>query len=146
MPRFLPDTSCMIAALCTWHEHHTRATNEIERRLNQGEVLVVAASALVETYAVLTRLPPPHRLSPADTWTLLGANFTGDAVETASLTTDAYYRLLQSAPERSIAGGSIYDAVILASALTADVDALLTFNERQFRALAVPEIEIVVPA
>ena len=22
MTRFLPDTSCLVAALCSWHEHH----------------------------------------------------------------------------------------------------------------------------
>lgn len=53
----------MIAAVCAWHEHHTRATEEIERRLSRGEEMIVAAPALVEAYAVLTRLPPPHRLS-----------------------------------------------------------------------------------
>jgi len=25
MPGFLPDTSCMVAAVCPWHEHHDRA-------------------------------------------------------------------------------------------------------------------------
>jgi len=47
----------MVAALCAWHEHHERAIHEIERRLAQGELLIGAAPALVETYAVLTRLP-----------------------------------------------------------------------------------------
>ena len=36
---------------------------------------MVAAPALVEAYAVLTRLPPPHRLSPADALALLEADF-----------------------------------------------------------------------
>ena len=77
MPRFLPETSCLVAALCVWHEHNERAAREIERRLDRGESLVVAAPALVETYAVLTRLPSPHRLSPADSRALLEANFLG---------------------------------------------------------------------
>ncbi len=33
------------------------------------------APALVEAYAVLTRLPSPHRLSPADAWKLVKVNF-----------------------------------------------------------------------
>jgi hypothetical protein len=48
----------MIPVLCTWHEHHERATREIERRLDCGEKLIVAAPGLIEAYAVLTRLPP----------------------------------------------------------------------------------------
>ena len=66
MTRFVPDTNCMIAAVCTWHEHHERAADEIERRIERGETLCIAAPTVVEAYAVLTRLPPPYRLSPAD--------------------------------------------------------------------------------
>lgn len=53
----------MIAAICSWHEHHEAAIGEIERRLGRREAMVVAAPALVETYAVLTRLLP-HTASP----------------------------------------------------------------------------------
>ena len=75
MTRFVPDTNCMIAAVCTWHEHHDRAAEEIERRLERGETLFVAAHTLVEAYSVLTRLPPPYRLSPTDAFALIEANF-----------------------------------------------------------------------
>ena len=43
----------MIAAVCSWHEHHEAAANEIERRLAGRERMIVAAPALVEAYAVL---------------------------------------------------------------------------------------------
>ena len=145
MPRFLLDTSCMVAVICSWHEHHERAVQEVERRLDEGGVLVIAAPALVETYAVLTRLPPPHRLSPADSRTLLDVNFLRDATETVALDVAAYRFLLQRAPERSIAGGHIYDAVIVACAQAARVETVLTFNERQFVPLAADDLHIVVP-
>jgi len=143
--RFLTDTSCMVAAVCSWHEHHQRAIREIEQRLSGGEELLVAAAGLVEAYAVLTRLPPPHRLSPPYCRALLAANFMGDTAEIVALGADTYAHLLQSAPERNIAGGAIYDAVILESGLAAGADVLLTFNDRQFRALAGSAIQIVVP-
>lgn len=145
MPRFLPDTSCIIPVLCAWHEHHERATREVERRLDNGEILVVAAPGLIEAYAVLTRLPPPHRLSPSDSSALLEANFMNSAVEVAALEAAEYDRLLRSAPERGITGEAIYDAVILGCGLAAQADVLLTFNERQFRSLANGEVKIVVP-
>lgn len=145
MPRFLPDTSCMVAAVCTWHVHHARAAREIEHRLAGGEGIVVAAPALVEAYSVLTRFPPPHRLSPVEALALLEANFMGDAVEAAVLAPDEYRRLVRTAPEQGIAGGGIYDAVIMACALGAGAEALLTFNDRQFRPLAVQGIQVVVP-
>ena len=65
----------MIAAVCSWHEHHEAAANELERRLAARAKMIVAAPALIEAYAVLTRLPPPHRLSPPTALTLLEYNF-----------------------------------------------------------------------
>src|SRR5712692_5020904 len=109
MPRFLPDTSCAVPLLCVWHEHHLRAIREVDRRLDQGGVMVVAAPMLVETYAVLTRLPPPRRLSPAQCHGLLAATFLADSVEMVALDADACRQLLRGAPDRLIAGGSVYD-------------------------------------
>ena len=42
-PVFALDTSCMIAAVCAWHEKHAAAAREIERRLGQGERLAISA-------------------------------------------------------------------------------------------------------
>jgi predicted nucleic acid-binding protein len=108
--------------------------------------MVIAAPALVEVYSVLTRFPPPLRVSPSEAWRLLERSFLGDATEVAALDAAAYRRLLSNAPRQGTAGGRIYDAVIVACALAAKVDALLTFNERQFRSLTAGEIEIVVPS
>ena len=44
--------------------------------------MVIAAPALVETYAMLTRLPPPNWLAPLDCWALLEENVV-DTVEAA---------------------------------------------------------------
>jgi len=145
MPRFLTDTSCMVVAVCSWHEHHTCAATEIERRLGHGEDLFVAAAGLVELYAVLTQLPPPHRLSPLDAKQLVAANFMDGMAQIVALGAGSYRQILDTAPERNIAGGATYDAVIMASALAAHVDVLLTFNDRQFRTLTDLGVEIVVP-
>jgi len=136
----------MVAALCTWHEHHARAAQEIVRRLDDGEMLAVSAPALIETYAVLTRLPPPHRLSPSDSLALLASELHGQRrggrrPRGNRLSASAGHR-----PERGIAGGAIYDAVIPACAQVGRVDNILTFNERQFRQLGLQVIEIVVPS
>jgi hypothetical protein len=40
---FLPDTSCMVAAMCTWHVQHKPVAAELERRLARGEAMVIAA-------------------------------------------------------------------------------------------------------
>ena len=65
----------MIAAVCTWHEFHDHAAAELEMRLGRGERMVAVGPALVEAYAVLTRLPAQHRLAPADAIAMLESNF-----------------------------------------------------------------------
>jgi predicted nucleic acid-binding protein len=107
----------MVAALCAWHEHHERAAAELNRRLRR-ERMLLAAPALVETYAVLTRLPPPHRLSPTDALNLVEATFL-DGGQIIALDGAAYRALLRRAPQGGIAGGRIYDVVIAHCALKA---------------------------
>lgn len=121
----------MVAAVCTWHEHHAAAAASIERRLARGDRLAIAAHALVETYAVLTRLPAPHRLAPADAWALVKANFVKPATVIA-LTGAAHASLLEGLAAAGISGGRTYDSLIAASARQARVSALLTFNPRHF--------------
>jgi predicted nucleic acid-binding protein len=108
---FLPDTSCMIAAVCSWHEHHEAAAIEIERRLAGRAKMIVAAPALVEGYAVLTRLSSPHRLSPETALTLLADNFLKLGTVVA-LNARSYETLLLHAPKNNVVGGRRYDAVI----------------------------------
>lgn len=105
--------------------------------------MVVAAPALVETYAVLTRLPPPHRLSPEDSLVLLEANFIKGS-RMIALQAVSYQDLLRQAPKNGIAGGQTYDAVIAMCAIKAKASALLTFNLNDFL-FAAKQIDIVVP-
>jgi predicted nucleic acid-binding protein len=128
---FALDTSCMVAAVCAWHVRHGAAAGEIERRLDRGERLVIAGHAIAETYAVLTRLPAPHRLSPADAWTLVRTNFVDNA---ALVTLDApgHVAVLARLAGAGIGGGRTYDGLIAACAEVSHVRALLTFNGRHF--------------
>lgn len=118
---------------------------EVARRLASGEEMRIAGPALVETYAVLTRLPAPNRLNPADCWGLIEANFLGKTPPVV-LDPAAYVSLVRDAALSRTAGGQIYDAVIAACAKLAGVDTLLTFNERHFAPLAGPDMHVVVPS
>ena len=141
---FVADTSCMVAAICSWHEHHARAVAELERRFDRDERFVAVAPALVEAYAVLTRLPAPHRLSPSDAFRLLEANFMQTSPPVA-LDGRMYRTVLRRAPGDGIAGGQMYDAVIVECALKVRADTLITFNTRHFMPLAKGRINIVPP-
>lgn len=144
MTRFVPDTNCMVAAVCTWHEHHEQAADEIERRLERGETLFVAAPTLVEAYSVLTRLPPPYRLSPSDALALIEANFI-ESSRIITLAARSYRTFLRRARDEGIRGGRAYDAIIATCALQARAHALLTFNKSHFLQFEEHGIAIVVP-
>jgi predicted nucleic acid-binding protein len=130
--RFAIDTSCLVAAVCSWHEQHDTAAAAIERRLQRGERLTIAAHALLESYAVLTRLPAPHRLAPADAWTLIRANFV-EGRDVSAVEPAGYVELITELAAAGIAGGRSYDELIARCALQSNAAVLLTLNGRHFQ-------------
>ena len=142
---FFVDTSCIIAAVCGWHKHHLEAAAEIERRLESKERLATAAHALAEAYAVLTRIPSPHRLAPTDALALLEGNFNNEA-RVIALDADGYRSLLKRAAGSGISGGRTYDAIIAECAIRAHAAALLTFNAQHFQGLDAAQVRVVVPS
>ena len=93
--------------------------------------MAIPAPALAEAYAVLTRLPAPHRLAPADAWALVKANFVERRL-VVTLTSRLYAAVLHDLVQQALGGGRAYDAVIAACARQARADVLLTFNARYF--------------
>lgn len=144
MPAFLPDTSVMIAAVCSWHEHHAPAIAEIENRLANGERMVLAAHALIEAYSVLTRLPPPNRIAPAEAHAVLSASFIGRR-RVIGLEASATAALLSSLAHDGVAGGRTYDALIAACARAGKISTLLTLNGAHFEPFGGGGLEIFVP-
>lgn len=142
MNREAVDTSVVVAALLGWHENHEVARKVLERSL-AAERIVLPAPTLIESYAVMTRLPSPHRLSPTDAAALLRETFAG--VNAIALDSGEVWQLIDDLETSQVAGGRSYDGHILACARKAGAARLLTFNDRDFRALGDPEIEIVRP-
>jgi len=128
---FSVDTSCMVAAVCSWHERHCAAVAAIEARFDRGDTLVVAAHALLETYAVLTRLPAPYRLSGIDSWAFIKANFV-DLGSVAAPSGQQYVDLIDGLAKHGVVGGRSYDALIATSLAGNGVRELLTFNTKHF--------------
>ncbi len=100
------DTSVLVAAFASWHESHAAAHEAL-----RGARLV--AHSVVETYSVLTRLPPPHRVVPG-----LAADFLRRAATDAPLTLPAeeVTELPHLLSSRGISGGAAYDALIAVTA------------------------------
>lgn len=134
----------MIASVSEWHEHHSRAADAIESRLDAGDEMFIAAHSLIETYSVLTRLPAGRRLSPRNARAVIEGSFLSHGTVVA-LEAAPYIILLQSLEARSISGGRAYDALVVATAEHYRVDVVLTLNGRDFSALAGPGLTVVVP-
>ena len=139
------DTSCIVALLCTWHERHDVTLRAVETRLDRGERLVVAAHALVESYAVLTRLPAPQRLAPEDARHLLMASFRSTA-RVVTLDAKQHWELIAAAPEAGVRGGRTYDALIAASAAAVGHATLLTLNRPDFESFESAQLSVVDPS
>ena len=143
MTRFLPDTSCLVAAVCSWHEHHAATVEELARRAKRREGIVMAAPALVEAYAVLTRLPPPYRLRPQDAFAILEGSW--GRMEVVAMAGAETWPFLRALPASAVAGGSSYDALVAACARKAKADVLLTWNVRDFERVA-EGLDVTAPA
>lgn len=145
MPGFLPDSSCIIAAVSSWHGDHATAVAEIERRLGRRESMVLAAHALMEAYAVLTRMPSPYRLSGPDALTLLEVNFVRGR-RLVALGPSSHLDVVRRAARDVVVGGRVYDALIGECAVSARVKTILTFNEDHFVSFRDRGLEVVVPS
>ena len=101
------DTSFVVAAFASWHEQH-----EAARRLLDTGVRLIDHCAL-ETYSVLTRLPPPHRSPASVVRDFIQARFSEPFLR---LSAKAYRDFVFRLPERDVAGGAAYDALVAATA------------------------------
>lgn len=96
------DTSVLVPALLAWHGSHEPCRRALT------EISAVPAHVLLETYSVLTRLPPPHRLSAADA----SAAVAGLSLPAVALPAEEAGALIPALGTLGISGGAAYDAVV----------------------------------
>lgn len=114
------DTSVVVAAFASWHEYHDRA-----RTVLDGGARLIDHCAL-ETYSVLTRLPPPHRSAGEIVRDFLRLRFNEPYLR---LDARAYREFALGLPERGVTGGAAYDALVAATAIAHSAD-LITCDRR----------------
>ncbi len=101
------DTSVLVAGFARWHTDHKTAAAAIRR------VGAIVDHVAVETFSVLTRLPPPRRVPAHLVTTFLEGHFP-DAVPRLASAPSA--DVLDIALRGGIAGGAIYDLVVALAA------------------------------
>ena len=114
------DTSVVVAAFASWHEKHEAA----RRALDEGLRLVEHCA--LETYSVLTRLPPPHRAPGDVVRDFIAARFPAPLLR---LSASGHRKFLLELPEHEITGGGAYDALVAATA-AAHAAELVTCDRR----------------
>jgi predicted nucleic acid-binding protein len=115
------DTSIAVAAALPWHEAHAAARSALPK-----EPTRLIAQVAIETYSVLTRLPPQHRVPAAVARAYLDEAFVLPLV---ALTSKGFARMLDVAVTEAITGGAVYDAIVAATAQEAGA-MLLTLDQR----------------
>ena len=130
------DTSLVVAAFASWHENHEAA----RRALDSGLHLIEHCA--LETYSVLTRLPPPHRTSGAIVREFLEARFPQPFLR---LSARAYRDFVLGLAGHGVTGGAAYDALVAATAaghsvelVTCDRRALPVYERYGIRAQLLP--------
>ena len=114
------DTSVVVAAFASWHEHHDVARAAIDR----GPHLIEHCA--LECYSVLTRLPFPHRSPPELVLEFLLARFPGGWLK---MEATGYRRFLRGLAQNGVTGGAAYDALIAATATHCKVE-LISCDQR----------------
>jgi predicted nucleic acid-binding protein len=125
-PELLVDTSVAVALCSLDHVGRQASVAAVA-----GHRIGLAGHAAFETFSVLTRLPGAARITPAAVGRLLAANFSF----TRHLSASAASSLIATLAREGIGGGSVYDALVAATALehgvplvTRDTRALATYR------------------
>jgi predicted nucleic acid-binding protein len=114
------DTSLVVAAFASWHELH-----QLARPVLDSGVRLIEHCAL-ETYSVLTRLPPPHRCAGVVVRDFIRARFLHPFLR---LDVAKYREFVMHLPEHDVSGGAAYDALVAATAAGCGAD-LVTCDRR----------------
>jgi predicted nucleic acid-binding protein len=118
------DTSVAVAAALPWHQDH----GAVRSALPRGRTTAIG-QVVVETYSVLTRLPPVQRVPAGVARDYLRQAFV---LPPLVLAPESYERLIELAAEEGITGGAVYDAIVAATARESGAT-LLTLDRRAIR-------------
>ena len=114
------------------HPSHTLALPWLQRVKAKTDAGLVAAHTLAELYAILTSLPVNPRIPPTLAVQLIQRNVL-DTCEVVALSGADYVTLLNHLADLGIAGGAVYDALLLHAAWKSGIDQVVTLNAYDFR-------------
>jgi predicted nucleic acid-binding protein len=136
------DSSIIVAAVHANHPLHKPMAGWLDAAFDEHSV-VIAHHTVLGSYAVLTRLPAPYRLGPAEADRVLRETLETHAT-IAPFDGAAIWDLVDRIGQMPAAGGATYDAFIIEILKVAGVLAIATSKVDQFRRLS-RDIDIIDP-
>jgi len=130
--RILFDTSVLLAALLQSHPIHGLVLPWLKQAQIREIDGIIGAHTLAELFNKLTSVPMPRPVRVDEAQAMLK-----DGVEKyfqiVHLDASDYFAVIDKLAARNLAGGIIYDALILRAGMKANVDRILTLNPSHFR-------------
>ena len=133
------DTWVVVAAAVTRHPRNVPALAVLEELVGRKHRGYISAHSMTEVYSVLTRTPFKPPLYPAEAWQIIEEMILPH-MELVTLTPKEYREVVRHCAVNGWVGGKVHDAVHLRCAQKAGCDRVYTFNVKDFRALAPPEL------
>jgi predicted nucleic acid-binding protein len=133
------DTNVLIAASLQSHAHHDPCHARLAIIRKSGGAC--AAHSMAEAFSVLTRLPLPHRLPPAEALRIV--EYTREYSTVVTLTDDEVIETLRALADRNLGGGLTFDALLLACARKIGAKVIYTSNVKHFRHIA-PDLASII--
>jgi len=122
----------MIAAF--WGDHSDHDASLRAFAAANRETGVCGIHSLAEVFAVMTALPVRPLLAPEQVF--LFVQQIAEKLSVVALETDEYLETIRALSERRLAGGQIYDGLLLACARKSQAETIYTWNVKHFRKLA----------
>ncbi len=126
------DTSVLVAASDAADPRHPASRSLLAAA--KPSTTACAAHTLAEVYAVLSRFPGGKKVRPQFAGILVEQ--IGTRLTIVPLDAAEYLSILRETAQMGLAGGIVFDALLLACARKVDAMRIYTWNERHFRLVA----------
>lgn len=127
------DSSVIVAGVHANHPLHETAVSWLSRSLSAHQ-LVVAHHSVLESYAVLTRLPADLRVMPSEARDLLAETVRAN-MDIAGFQAESIWAMMEALASSSVVGVHSCDAFVLQILNNCGAEAIATFNPAHFRGL-----------
>jgi predicted nucleic acid-binding protein len=126
------DTSVLVASFVGDHVHHQASLRAFAAATPQD--CACSLHSLAEVFAVLSSLPVKPPIAPEQA--ALFVDEMRQRLTAVALNANEYHETVKAASERGIAGGRIYDALLLQCAEKSQAKVIYTWNLKHFQAIA----------